>query len=488
MSESDSPLRETLLRQCLATHPGPWYPRDYARTSGLDIESFYGPLNDLRQASLVQLTEWITGKGQGYTIAPLGKEVLEDPVFLAQLRAGKSSAVPSKTSEPADRTTPTRFDIGEAAREAFFFKGRVRVTPIIIFLNLIAFGISIAVAIRSGVPMGKFLGGGDGEAMQKVGAITAADLAHGEWWRLLANCFLHFGLLHLTLNMFSLALLRRVEALWGSGRFLLLYLSCGLCGSCAGAYYFPGDLVNIVYLAGASGALWGVMASEAIWIVLNRSHLPADEVRRWNQQLFFTLLLNVGVSMLPHVSAAAHVGGGVAGALSALLLQMHRYGSPARKTLAGLGLALVPTLFLLGLATAFDRDPRLQPFVMAEYREQIDQRVGSLPVKLGNLETQADILHLQPANVREAGQVSRTREGLRALVKQAKEELDWVKRSTPSTPTRPLRERGQALIDALIPFAEALEKHAGGEVVPNMVELRKNWQDAGLAWTKVAAK
>jgi len=200
------------------------------------------------------------------------------------------------------------------------------------------------------------------------------------------------------------------------------------------------------------------------------------------------LLLNVGVSMLPHVSAAAHVGGGVAGALSALLLQMHRYGSPARKTLAGLGLALVPTLFLLGLATAFDRDPRLQPFVMAEYREQIDQRVGSLPVKLGNLETQADILHLQPANVREAGQVSRTREGLRALVKQAKEELDWVKRSTPSTPTRPLRERGQALIDALIPFAEALEKHAGGEVVPNMVELRKNWQDAGLAWTKVAAK
>ena len=409
-------------------------------------------------------------------------------MFLAQLREGKTTATPTNASDAPARPTATRFDIGEAAREAFFFKGQVRVTPIIILVNLIAFGISLAVAIRSGVPIGKFLGGGEGESMQKVGAITAGDLAHGEWWRLIANCFLHFGLLHLTLNLFSLALLRRVEALWGSGRFLILYLSCGLCGSCAGVYYFPGDLHNIVYLAGASGALWGVMASEAIWLVLNRSHLPPAEVRRWNQQLFFTLLLNVGVSMLPHVSAAAHVGGGIAGALSALLLQMHRYGTPARRTLAGLGLALIPTAFFFGLAMAFERDPRLQPFVAAEYREQIDARVGKLPAKLDELEAQAERLHLQESSKRDAAQLAKVREGLKGVVKSAKDELEWVKKSTSSTPTRPLRERGQALVDALIPYAEALEKHAGGEVVPNMIELRKNWQEARMAWTKIAAK
>ena len=63
MSDPASSLRESLLRQCLATEPGPWYPRDYALSSGLDRESFYGPLNDLRIASLVQLSEWQVGKG-----------------------------------------------------------------------------------------------------------------------------------------------------------------------------------------------------------------------------------------------------------------------------------------------------------------------------------------------------------------------------------------------------------------------------------------
>ncbi len=488
MSESDSSLRETLLRQCLAADPGPWYPRDYSASFGLDLETFYGPLNDLRQSLLVQLTEWITGKGQGYTITPLGKEVLGDPLFLVQLREGKTTAPATKASEPAARDTATRFDIGEAARAAFFYRGQVRVTPIIIFLNLIAFGFSLAVAIRSGVPVMKFLGGGDGESMQKVGAITAGDLAQGEWWRLLANCFLHFGLLHLALNMFSLSLLRRVEALWGSGRFLLLYFTCGLCGSCAGVYYFPGALVNIVYLAGASGALWGVMASEAMWIVLNRSHLPPEEVRRWNQQLFFTLLLNVGVSMLPNVSAAAHVGGGVAGVLSALFLHMHRYGTPGRRALACFGLAMVPTAFLFGLALAFDKDPRLQPFVMSAYRDEIDPRVGKLPAKLDELEVQAERLQLQESAKRDAAQLAKVRENLQGLVGNAKDELKWVKKSTASTPARALRERGQALVEALISYAEALEKYAGGERVPKIDELRNNWQDARRDWARLAAK
>lgn len=78
--------------------------------------------------------------------------------------------------------------------------------------------------------------------------------------------------------------------------------------------------------------------------------------------------------------------------------------------------------------------------------------------------------------------------GLQSTVNNAKDELRWVKQSTPSTPTRLLRERGQALVDAIIPYAEALEKHAGGEVVPKMNELRQNWIDARREWLRVATK
>src|ERR1700758_3627253 len=72
-------IRETLLRECQGVDTAPWHPKDYAVKSAVDRESLYGPLNDLRIANLIQLTEWALGKGQGYTITPLGKEVLNDP-------------------------------------------------------------------------------------------------------------------------------------------------------------------------------------------------------------------------------------------------------------------------------------------------------------------------------------------------------------------------------------------------------------------------
>lgn len=256
MSDADAtPLRETLLRQCLTADPTPWYPKEYAQSSGADRDSLYGPLNDLRAANLVQLTEWIRGKGQGYVITPLGKEVLSDPVFLAQLRDGKPPAQSVVKAEPA--AAATRFEIGEIARKAFYSPGQPRIVPLLLLANLIMFAVSLVVANRAGVGAWHFMGSGDPIALDKAGAVTVEDLARGEWWRLITSCFLHFGLLHLTLNMFSLVLLSRVESLWGSGRYLVLFLMCGICGNCVGIYFRPAENDKIFCLAGASGALWG---------------------------------------------------------------------------------------------------------------------------------------------------------------------------------------------------------------------------------------
>jgi hypothetical protein len=84
--------------------------------------------------------------------------------------------------------------------------------------------------------------------------------------------------------------------------------------------------------------------------------------------------------------------------------------------------------------------------------------------------------------------LSKVREGLQALVKQAKEAGEWAKKTDPVDYARPMRERGIGLVDALVPYAEALDKQAGGETVGNVNELRKNWQEARAAWDKVIAK
>ncbi|MFD2145456.1 rhomboid family intramembrane serine protease [Mucilaginibacter antarcticus] len=37
-----------------------------------------------------------------------------------------------------------------------------------------------------------------------MGANSTVTTLDGQWWRLLTNCFLHFGLFHLVLNMYAL--------------------------------------------------------------------------------------------------------------------------------------------------------------------------------------------------------------------------------------------------------------------------------------------
>ena len=360
---AESSLRETLLRAIAGHGADPWHARAYAATAAVPAETLYGPLNDLRVADLVVLTEWQRGPGQGYRVTELGREVLNNPVFLAQLKAGRP---PPPADVPAATAEATALERGDAARDAVYGARATPVTYALMAANVVCFLVAMAYAAQDGFPVMRFLGSGEIVALAKVGAAGVPELARGEWYRLLACCFLHYGLMHLTLNMTSLFLSRRIENIWGSGRFLVLYLTCGICGSVTAMLATPGSPTQPVYLVGASGALWGIMTSQMCWLYLNRRHFAPAEVQKWMAAVSYTLLLNVGVSMLPNISMAAHVGGGIAGLIATPLLQIHRFGPAGKRLAAGVLLALLPTLFLIALATSLEQDSRLKVFVDAE--------------------------------------------------------------------------------------------------------------------------
>src|SRR5207237_2922487 len=110
--------------------------------------------------------------------------------------------------------------------------------------------------------------------------------------------FVHVGLLHIAVNAFALGSIGPLaEGLWGRWRFLLVYFGGGLAGAGAAMAVKPD-----VALAGASAAVWGVLASVVAWLALFASHFPADLVAELGRRLAVAIGVNVLVSLAPGVS------------------------------------------------------------------------------------------------------------------------------------------------------------------------------------------
>src|SRR5580698_3207599 len=90
------------------------------------------------------------------------------------------------------------------------------------------------------------MGGGgvlesNGEVLVHWGTNYGPLTGSGEWWRLFTSMFLHFGVVHLALNMWALASLGTLtEKLYGTADYLLIYVVAGLGGSLASYYVHPG--------------------------------------------------------------------------------------------------------------------------------------------------------------------------------------------------------------------------------------------------------
>ena len=278
---------EIILQQCASAAPDPWYPRTYAEITGVSRDSLDAPLEKLRLGGLVRLTEWVQGKGQGYALTPEGVHALRDPRSLDRVRDGKP--LPSR-QEIADRPArglsgQTAWDRGEEIREALLNPPQAVVVRALLIANFIVFAAGIYLASENKVPLNLFLlGRSDNRAVQQkyqeildaTGAVNGPQLIQGEWWRLLTCTFVHIGLLHIGMNMYVLyATGRYLEAMWGHARYLVIYLVAGVGGSCLGV------MTHIGGVAGASTALCGIIASEAVWMFMNRRFLPPPLVSAW---------------------------------------------------------------------------------------------------------------------------------------------------------------------------------------------------------------
>jgi membrane associated rhomboid family serine protease len=171
------------------------------------------------------------------------------------------------------------------------------VVPMLILLNAAVY---VVTAVQAGSPIQNSTA-----ALFRQWALWPPIVAaNGEWWRLLTSGFLHYGLVHLGLNMFSLWIIgRQVELLLGRLRFATVYFM-SLLGGGVSVFLFGGADQQV---AGASGAVYGVMGGLAI---------AAFRLKINPGPVLGLIMLNVALSVaVPGISLLGHLGGLVVGAL-----------------------------------------------------------------------------------------------------------------------------------------------------------------------------
>jgi membrane associated rhomboid family serine protease len=170
-------------------------------------------------------------------------------------------------------------------------------------LTYVLLGVMVLVGIGGGLNTS-----GDTELFRE-GGLTGSAVGDGEVYRLVTSGFLHFGIVHLLFNGFSLYILgTMLEPAVGRLRFALIFFVSLLAGS-FGALLLEPDALT----AGASGAVFGLMGAAFVFM-RNRGIDPMQS------GLGLWLGLNLLLSFRPGISLGGHLGGLVGGALVALIL------------------------------------------------------------------------------------------------------------------------------------------------------------------------
>jgi membrane associated rhomboid family serine protease len=194
--------------------------------------------------------------------------------------------------------------VTRTVRRAHYEGSGALVTRTLIAINIVVYLTTVAT------------GGGinsDRGTIYEHGVLFGPSVASGDYWRLLSSAFMHYGPVHLGMNMLILWFVGvPLEERMGRGRFLLLYLTAGLAGAAGAILVSP-----CVLTAGASGAIFGLFGAGLV--------LERQGVSLFGRWLFAVVIINLAFTFgASGISIGGHIGGLVGGALA--MLGLSRFG------------------------------------------------------------------------------------------------------------------------------------------------------------------
>lgn len=234
------------------------------------------------------------------------------------------------------------------------------VTYCILVACCLLYGLSLLLSIHEGFPVAPEGGGifsllfGIGAiaspVLQRLGASLPLPYDIAQPWRLVTACFLHGSLLHIVFNMWVLVdLAPTVEELYGSSRFLFLYIVCGIGGYVLSSASPFITILRVLGVAsggaaiGASGAIVGLIG---VLLAITYRRRGAEQLR--SQVIRWIIYLVIwGFMARGMIDNMAHLGGGLTGfMLGKLMLDRQPQTLLERKRSYALGWAAAVVVLL----------------------------------------------------------------------------------------------------------------------------------------------
>ncbi len=157
----------------------------------------------------------------------------------------------------------------------------------------------------------------DMQTLVDMGALFGPlTVLKGEWWRLLSAMFLHGGMTHLLMNMFSLYLVGRgAEMYFDTKSYLSIYFFSGIIGGLVSLYMHP-----VSVGVGASGAIFGVFGALAGFFLAHRDKI-ASHSKAFMKDFSVIILINLVIGLaIPSIDVSAHIGGLVVGLIGGYMI------------------------------------------------------------------------------------------------------------------------------------------------------------------------
>jgi rhomboid protease GluP len=273
-----------------------------AADSGRTVRLDYGDLRalSLRQRGSQQLL--IVETTRGLFMYPQG--AFDDPRAIERFLAGLRERISA---------LPTSADVLEVmAKREETIRRVLEIRPLATYAILGTLLIGLAAQVFSN----GFFDDGDSLRITALGANVAALVRAGEWWRLVTAAFLHGGFLHIFINGLTLIMVGQiVERITGPWRLVIIYVVSCVVGAATSAMASRSGIS-----VGASTGIFGILGALAVCNWFYRRELAfgfKQPVDLW----VFNLALNAALPVLfPLIDIWAHVGGFVAGGLTALAL------------------------------------------------------------------------------------------------------------------------------------------------------------------------